>query len=380
MLFLFGLLFLFVFALRSRAAETGVSSADLIPTNATLWTESMLWDEEGDVSSGVGYNNNVLLSATNRQGSAFYVNGLDFVVTRLPIDGWQVVGAVIADDIRYWRNVGTGSEDSFVASLTVERELPAGWQAGLELRDLYEKEVLDITTSEGVAAPTLVQGYGITEEPYVRKNLPAGFWLKLEMPVTRWLLAGPLDDYWDFGPVVTAGCELGSRADVSISYGVSYQQHDEWLALNDEDEQLPQRLDIFQQSVELAWHQYWDANRHWQSWTKLSYSKREDNGAGYFNYSQYQAVEDLHWQSDGWDIKGSAQIAYEDYPVQNPGVLNGQTLYRELLDFSLEVERRLYKNLKGFSKVEYQRAISNFINDGDDYTGTTVSGGLRLAF
>jgi hypothetical protein len=340
----------------------------------------MLWDEEGDVSSGVGYNDNVLLSSTNHPGSGFYINGLDLVVTRLPMDGWQVVGAITGDDIRYWRNVGTDSEDSFLASLTVEREFPAEWQAGLELRDLYEKEVLDIANSEGVPTPTLVEGYGITEEPYVRKNLPAGFWLKLEMPVTRWLLAEPLDNYWDFGPVVTAGCNIGSRTDVSVSYGASYQQHDDWMALNDEDEQLPQRLDIFQQSVEVAWHQYWDANRRWQSSTKLSYGKREDNGAGYFNYSQYQAVEDLHWQADGWDIKGSAQIAYEDYPIQGVGVLNGETLHRKLFDLTLEGERRIYKHLNGFAKLEFQRAISNFINDGDDYTGTSVSGGLRWEF
>jgi hypothetical protein len=74
----------------------------------------------------------------------------------------------------------------------------------------------------------------------------------------------------------------------------------------------------------------------------------------------------------------SAQQVYEIYPVQPIGILNGQTLDRNLLDLSLEVERRLFKRLKGFAKVEYQRGHSNYVAGGDDYFARTYSGGLRL--
>jgi hypothetical protein len=373
-------MFLFQSRLLICGAETALSETNLIPENTQLWTESMLWDEQISLSSGLGYNNNVLLSAFNPQGSAFFDNGLDLMVLRMPLDGWQVVGAITGDDIRYWRNVGTSREDSFIASLRVERELPDGWQAGLEARGLYEDQVLDVTTSLGVPATELVEGYGITGIPSLRKDLPAGLWLKFEVPVTRWYFDAPLDDYWEFGPVGTVGCNFGKRADVTLSYGASYQPHDEWVALDEYGRPLPQLLEIFQRRTELAWHQYWDSRERWRSSTRLIYASNKDNGGGWFNYNQYEAVEDLRWQTTDWEITGSAQLAYEDYPVQTIGPHNPQTLYRNLLDSSIEVERRLFKGLKGYAKLEYQRVISNEALNAGNYNGTTVSGGLRWEF
>jgi len=371
-----------LFLSHGRAVETGLSETNLIPENTRLWTESMLWNEQITLSSGLGYNNNVLLSAFNPQGSPFFINGLDLMVVRLPLDGWKVVGSITGDDIRYWHNVGADREDTFIASLRVERELPDGWQAGLEARGLYEDEVLDISTGQGTPATALVEGYGITGTPSLRKDLMAGLWLKLEVPVTRWYFKAPLDDYWEFGPVVTAGYDFGKRADVAVSYGATYQPHDQWGTLDVYGRQLPQLLllEIFQHQVEIAWHQYWDAQRRWRSSTRLIFDYREDNGGGYFNNYQYQAVQDLRWQTSNWEIKGSAQLVYEDYPIQTIAYHNSETLHRNLLDLSLEAEHRLFKSLKGFGKVEYQRAISNEVLNAGDYKATTVSGGIRWEF
>jgi hypothetical protein len=51
-------------------------------------------------------------------------------------------------------------------------------KAALEFRGLYEKQVLDISTGEGVEATALVEGYGITAQPTVRKDFLGGLWLQ----------------------------------------------------------------------------------------------------------------------------------------------------------------------------------------------------------
>jgi hypothetical protein len=340
----------------------------------------MLWDKQIALSSGLGYKDNVLLSAFNARGSAFFISGLDLTVLRLPLDGWQVAGLISADDIRYLRNVGTNSEDSVISSLRIQREWPEGWRAGLEFRGLYQKQVLDISTSEGAPATALVEGYGITAQPSVRKDFTAGWWLQVGVPLTRWSLAAPLDDYWEFGPVVTAGHDFGRQADVTASYGASYQPHTQWVALDPYGRPLPQHLEIFQDRTELAWHQYWDSHRHLRSSTRLVFADNQDNGGGYFNYYQYQIVGDILWQTADWQIKGAAQQVYELYPVEGVGILNGQHLDRNLLDLSLEAERRLFKQLKGFGKVQYQRGHSNYAGDAGDYMARTFSCGLRWEF
>ncbi len=372
--------YLSAFALRSRGGEGPPPETNLISGNEALWTQSMLWDEQIALYSGVGYKDNVLLSPFNPRGSAFVIDGVDLAVMRLPLDGWEVVGAVVGDDIRYWRNVGTNSEDSLISSLRVRREWADGWRVGLEGRGLDEKQVLDISTRAAVPATALVEGYGITATPSVRKDFKDGLWVQVESPVTRWSLAAPLDDYWELGPLVTVGCNLGQYSDLAASYGASYQPHDNWVALDPYGRPLPQLLEIFQDRTELAWHQYWDPQRRLRSSTRLIFADDQDNGGGYFNYYEYQIVQDVLWQTANWQVKGSVQQVYELYPVEGVHVLDGQHLNRNLTDISFEVQRRLFKHFKGFGKFEYQRGHSNYAGGAGDYTTRAYSCGLRWEF
>jgi hypothetical protein len=340
----------------------------------------MLWDEQISLSSGVGYKDNVLLSPFYPRGSQFFINGLDLMVLRVPLDGWQVVGSLVGDDIRYWQNVGTNSEDSFLASLRVQREMPHGWRAGIEVRGIYEKQVLDISTSAGVPASALVDGYAYTLQPTLRKDFNPGLWLQLESPLTHWFYQAPLDEYWEYGLVATAGYDFGKAAEVALSYGASYQPHAKWLALDEYGRPLPRPLEIGEQRAELAWRQYWDSHHHWRSSTRLVFAYKQDNGGGFFNYYQYQAIQELRWQTANWQVKGSAQLACEIYPIQGVGILNGEILGRDLLNLSLEAERRLHKGWKIFGKWEYQQAHSNQAASAGDFLARTITAGLRYEF
>jgi hypothetical protein len=367
-------------ALQARAVEPSPSETNLISGNTPLWTESMLWDKQCAVYSGLGYNDNVLWSAFNPRGSPFFLNGLDLTVLRLPLDGWKVEGLLTGDDMRFWRYVGTDSEDLLISSVRVERELADGWRVGLEFRGLDEKQVLDISTSSGLPATALVDGYGITGRPSVRKDFNIGLWLQVDLSVTRWSLASPLDDYWEFGPVTTVGYNFGTHSDITASYGASYQPHDEWVALDFYGQPLPQHLEFFQDRTEFAWHQYWDPHQRLRSSARFVFAYDEDNGGGYLNYYQYQIVGDILWQTADWQIKASAQQAYELYPVEGVGRLNGQHLNRNFLNLSVEIERRLFKRLKAFGKAEYQRGRSNYVDGAGDYIARVFSGGLRWEF
>ena len=368
-----------------QGAEMSLSETNLIPKNISLWDESMLWSDQLSVSSGLGYNNNVWLSAFHPHRSAFVVNDLDWVFIRLPLDGWQVTGSVSVEDTRFWHEAGTPSEDSLLARVKVVRELAHGWQAGWEVRGLYEKQVLDVSLQTDLPYAVLVEGESFTAQPSLRKDWNGGGWLQLEMPVSRWWLASPLDDDWEFGPVLTAGHDFGARSEITLSYSATYQDHNAWQTVqfvngNDGPGFGPQKLVIFQQQTELAWWQYWDAHQRWRSSTGLVFADLTDNGNGFFNEDQYQVIQDLRWQTADWLIKGAADLTYEAYPVQWTGSANGQTLWRDLWDLSGAVERRLYKGLKVYAKLDYQRAISNYYGNAGDYQAVTVSGGLRWEF
>jgi hypothetical protein len=375
-----GLLFSCLF--RLPGAESPLSETDLIPKNTPLWDESMLWDDQLSVASGLGYKDNVLLAPAHPHGSAFFVNGLDGMVMRLPLDGWLVEGSIVGEDRRYWHAAGLlPSEDSFQGTLRLECALPDGWQAGLEANGSYEKQMQDVPIY-GTVGPILVEGFGIKTQPWVRKNLSSDWWLKLELPVTRWVMYAPLDDNWDFGPGLTLGHDFGHLSEITLSYSATDELHDEWQAAANPNASdfLPQKLNIFKNQAELAWRQSWDAHQRWRSSTRLIFADLEDNGDGFFNEYQYRVVQDLRWQTTDWLIKASADLTYEDYPVEWMGMANGQTLYRDLWNLSGRVERRVYKGLKAYAELEYQRAMANYVNNAEDYHATTVSAGLSWEF
>jgi hypothetical protein len=362
------------------AEDFSSAAPNLISKDTRLWTESMLWSEAAEITSGIGYRDNILLSPFHPQGSGFFVNGLDFMTTRLPLDGWQIVGSVVGSDTHFWNDAGARREDLLHASGRVERELPGGWQAGLELRGQYEDQVLDISTSQGTPATALVEGEGFTVQPTLKKILPAGVSLKVELPIASWNFESPLDNYSELGPVLTAAWSVKTSTEISMSYSYTDQPHDAWLALDAYGGPLPQRLEIQIQKIELAWDQSWDASQHWHTSTRLIYPEKQDNGGGFFNYDEYEVVEDFRWRTDNWQIQVSGLLAYEDYPVQTSVQHGSQTLYRNTLDLSLEAERRIYKNLKTYAQLDYQRALSNEILGAGNYHSATVSGGLRYEF
>jgi hypothetical protein len=374
----------FGFRLSVCGEDNLLSETNLIPEHMSLWTESMLWSQQLSVSSGVGYDNNVLLSPYAPKGSGMVVNGLDYLVMRLPLDGWQIEGAVNGNYTQFWQDPGVGSEYFFLASVKVQRDFMGSGKSGLEVRGLAEKQVLDISTLPTSPATALVEGGSLTLRPFAREDWIGGGWLQAALPVTRWWLALPLDDYWDFGPEVTAGYAANRQSEITLTYSVSYEDHDDWTTVEYPDGQDSPgyegtKLKIFQQKVDAVWRQYWDDHQRWRSATDLIFADLQDNGSGYFNQYQYQIIQDLRWQTADWLIKGSVDLTYEDYPVQEI-ILGGPTLNRYLWDASAEMEHRIYRGLRLFAKCDYQHCRSNEEESAGNYNSTTVTGGVRWEF
>ena len=331
----------------------------LIPEDARLLKESMLWQYTLSLRTGAGYQDNVLLSPSDPQGSAFITEGLDFSLSRLPLDGWGVDAFFSGDDQRYLQNVPSDGTDFWLTDVTLKRFFGENWEAGIEATGNYLDEVDYVDTFTGPEAVE-IQGDILKLKPFVRRNLGTNWWTELDFPASREMLDAPLDNIWKYGPQVQAGFSNDKSTEISLSYQIQQFDHDTWPALSADGNPIGTRnLSVVEQRAELHWREYWDADNHWSTDTKLIYTHDDDNGGKFFNYEEYSLAERVRYDVKKWQITATVRGSYRDYPVQRTGLTYGPTLNEVLLHVTLHGERRLARWLKLYAEYNYERVLSN---------------------
>jgi hypothetical protein len=340
-----------------------------------------LWDQTYSVRTGVGYNNNVLLDESQPNKSPFFVNGLDAAVFRLPVDDWGVSLFVSGDDIRFWRDVGIGSEDSWLAGGKFQWNFTPEWQVSVSAAYNYSAQVMDLLSGldTGAQAPTKIIGDTITLRPAVRRDLGSNYWVELQLEGTRQFYDSPAFSYWRFGPKLVLGKNFGHHSEVSFSYGIYRQQFDDENQVEPDGTDIPDtQLHYLTQKFELLWRQYWDKQRVWQNTTRLDFDMNLDNGPGYFNYRRYSAAEELDYEAHGWKVAATAGWQYYRFPYQQVSDTDFSSVYQNDLTLGLHVERQVFRWVKLFADYQYEHTFSD--DPTEHYEVSIVKGGFSWEF
>ena len=350
----------------------------LIPEDAALLKESLLWQYTLSLRTGAGYRDNVLLSPSAPQGSAFVTEGLDFALSRLPLDGWGLNLVVSGDDERYLQNVPSDGTDFWLADITIKRFLGNHWEAGIESQENYLDEVDFVDTAAGPQVVE-IQGNTLKMKPFVRRNLGTNYWVELDFPAAREILDAPLDNIWEYGPQLQLDFNNDKKTEIGLSYRIQQLDHDSWPALTAEGLTIGTRnLSVVEQGAEVHWRQFWDAENHWSTYTKLDFTRDEDNGGNFFNFDEYSLAERLRYETKNWQITATLRGSYRDYPVQRIDLTAGPTLNEVLVHATVHGERRLKKWLKLYAEYDYERVLSNLTDIR--YQDNTFTVGLIWEF
>jgi len=371
-----------MFALTAQAGpSTNAPSPEdlpLIPEDVKLVKESMLWQYTLSLRTGAGYRDNVLLSPSAAQGSALATGGLDFSLSRLPLDGWAVDAFVSGDDERYLRNVPSDGTDFWLADVTVKRFLGDNWLAGVETGENYLEEVDYVDTSAGPAVVEIA-GNIIKMKPFVRRNWGTNWWTELDFPASREMLDAPLDNVWKYGPQLQLGFSDDKRTEITLNYQIQQFDHDTWPALAADGTPIGTRnLSLVEQRVELHWRRFWDGDGRWSTDTKLGYARDEDNGGKFFNFNEYSLAERVRFETRNWQLTATFRGSYRDYPVQRVDLTDGPTLNDVVLRATLRGERRLRRWLKLYAEYSYEQALANLPDIR--YRANTFTAGLIWEF
>ena len=193
------------------------------------------------------------------------------------------MGLATIEDARYWSATTVDHEDLAIAQGEWRRHWANGWQAALGLEGIYLDQVVDLSVTETNREALPVRGWTLTARPGTRRELSGQTWLALELPVTRQLYDGTLDDFWELGPKVIVGHSLGDRIEASISYAFTHRGYDSEPGRDANGATITNAVrSVAQHDVVASWKHYWDGARRWRTTTKLGYRRSADNLSGVF--------------------------------------------------------------------------------------------------
>src|SRR6266516_1936991 len=130
-------------------------------TNEFMPDLPKLWVRDVELRAAVGYKDNLLLSHMPTERSILIGSGADVTIARLPIDGKHLNLLLSADDTRYLQGRSVNHEDLAVAVGQVKLDLNPAWRVGLDLRYVYQDQVVDTSITETNLEATVVRGHGL---------------------------------------------------------------------------------------------------------------------------------------------------------------------------------------------------------------------------
>ena len=337
------------------------------------------WERAFTLKAGLGYKDNLTLAPQARESSPFVASTVEAFALRRSENGDQLMGLATLEDNRYWSGKTVDHEDLAIAQGEWRRFWANDWQAALGLEGIYIDQVVDLSVTETNRQALPVRGWTLTARPGTRRELSGPTWLALELPVTRQLYDGSLDDFWEVGPKVLLGHDLGDRIETSISYAFTHRGYDSEPGRDASGAAVTNTVRAAaQHDVIGGWKHYWDAARRWRTATKLGYRHSADNLSGYFDYERYSVSQEIRFQTTAWELSAEARLSSYRYPVQTVSDTDPSKRRRADLTLSLRSERQVAKHVRLYAQYDYERTDSNAALD--EYTVNTVSGGVAVEF
>jgi hypothetical protein len=363
------------------ASAPGIEAAELpaalsnefIPELPTVWVRSL------EMRSSVGYKDNLILSHEARDQSISIANGLDIMLARLPLDGRQVNFFVSFDDTRYPQGARMDHEDLLLAVAQFKVDLCPTWKVGMDVRNVYQDQVIDISVTEANLEATVVRGNGLAMVPNVRWAFSGNAWLEFAGTAQRQFFRAPLDDYWEGGPKLSLGYDYGHRSSLSLGYAWNLRDYDTRQQVSLEGAHVPgTSLQFIQNEAELVWRHHWEAQRRWRTTARLGFQHNQDNGPGYFDYDRYAASVQVRYVAPTWEVKGQARSSVYDFARQFAGPTDSSFRLKTIISTGVHAEKTVWKKLKLFAEYEHEHSLSN--RAVDEYRANGVAGGVAWEF
>jgi len=330
---------------------------------SALLAESLLlpdWETLFTATAGVGYKNNIFLSAVDPESSPFVSASGEIFILRLAPTGPQVTVFGNADARYYWADDVMHEEVTSFNQAALEVDLTDSLQGSIAARYFYQDQVLDVSVTETNRQATPVLGHTLGFEPGLRQEVCGNNWIALSTPVTRQWLEAPLDNYWEVGGALILGHGYGRDSWVTLGYEPRWRAYDTDQALTSGGDPIPgTRREAFQQDLKLSWRHHWDEFKRWRTVCTVGARQNIENGGGYSDFVRGLASARLQYRAGKWEVAAEGRLAYYDYRNQTVSASSSELRRRTEGGVLFELERRLSDGVAWHLGYEYDTVQSN---------------------
>ncbi len=346
----------------SSAAIDAFAFNDPLPADlAALLADQPIWSTSVSVDTALGYKDNLLLSAADREESGLVRGSIEVLLLRMGRGRFEysfytqamrtryVSGDVVDHDAAAW----VLSEAGYRLIETLKVSLP--------VTGYYYDQVFDSSETELRRDVAELKVSGIIIGPMVRWMYHPAAWLETQIGGERKLYRDGFNNSSIGDFALRMGWKRGERFKVRVAGVERQRRFDERAQYSRAGRELNgTELKVREREGELRFDWTLDRAGQWTTSTRFGLLRYEDNGSGYFGHERRQVAHEVEWENERWLFRVGGTAGRIDFEVQTVGV--GVDLPARLADdysAELRIERMLNSRWTVFSAYNWERRRSN---------------------
>lgn len=344
-----------------------------------------LWDSLLTIKAGGGYKDNPLLSPFTPLDTPIVTVGLEYFLTRLPVDGHQFTIFFSGDERRFVQPVRPAPEvdeakhELVLLSQASYRYFGNHLVSGLTFTHLHAAQVFDASEFGGQPGTIRASGHALILAPSIRYPLPGRLYLQAEYVLTRQHFKEPVSSYWEFGPKASAGWQYQTNS----SFDLSFQYIERPFDTRQQTDPLGQPLSgtlltTFDTRYEASWKQTWYAPLRLQTTARVFRIGRVEDGEGFSDYTRTGGSLSAQMEPGKWMFRGLVRKSNYDFDLQIVSVFDPVPRTRVEEEFEARIEYRWTSRFRTYAEYLHERQTSNV--EADDYHANTWQAGVEVDF
>lgn len=331
------------------------------PELLALLASQPAWTASATLDGGVGYKDNLLLSASHPESSTFGKAGIESLVWHVPRARIDYFAFLNAERTQYF-SASVHHEEQAFAGVEWRYRNGDAFTFTLDGQGYYLDQIFDVSDTEIARVVAELRVTGLKAGPTVHWAFVPWMWLEASSTVARERFQGGVNDARITAPTARLGWHPIDRLDLSVAFTDrhrDYDTHPQYTAFGTVANN-GRVLAITEQEIEGRLDTTWGASRHWKTRVHGGRVRYRDNGAGFLNYWQRNIGVEIDWSAGKWSVETEGSAARKTYDLQTVGT--GLLIFpvvKEEYMARARIERKLTEAWSIYAEFDWERTRSN---------------------